>query len=724
VSSEIRNPSSEGIPKSETRKRSQAFGLRNSFGLRALVFGIFLLSASLYAEPLVVAFDRFHAAQATADGGRLLYNELGCANCHGGETGLPPRRGPLLADVTARVQPGWLKSFLANPSAERAGTTMPHALPANDLQAVEAVVHYLGSLRKAPLSKKQIRVVNSERGRELFHTIGCVACHAPDAEFQPPEGKPAAAEFTHRSVAHAKLDEKYALTSLADFLRDPLKVRSDGRMPRFALAEEDVSDLAGYLLNFKESYGVNAPGLNGFRVDTALAARGRALVAAARCAACHSDLPKDAAAKTVALNKASGGCLENSTKPGVPHYELSAAQQAALKLFLVQRDQPASPAQVASLTLDALNCIACHDRDGRGGPDLARKAYFHGDHNLGDTGRYPPPLTDVGRKLRPAWLPKVLTGEARVRPYLKTQMPVYGAATTNLPALLAKVDVKEKKPLPEGDVEAGRKLLGAAGGLSCITCHRWGARPSLGIQGLDLSNLYQRIQPTWLQEYLVNPAAYRAGTLMPSFWPEGKAANTEILGGDTAKQIAALYAFAQTGKGEPEGYPDAASGAFELLPKEHPIVQRTFMQGVGTHTILVGFPAGVHLAYDGEHARPALAWRGRFFDAYTTWFARFAPFEKPLGESVVKWPTASPGEAEVRFLGYTLDAARVPTFLWIAGGLQVRERFEPVDGGLRRVLSWDLPAANLRQITHPDGVAVTEDPGSVPGQRSFTYVWK
>jgi mono/diheme cytochrome c family protein len=435
-------------------------------------------------------------------------------------------------------------------------------------------------------------------------------------------------------------------------------------------------------------------------------------------------LPKDVAAKPVPLNAASGGCLENSAKPGVPRYELSAPQRAALELFLAQRDQPATPAQVATLTLDALNCVACHDRDGRGGPDAARKAYFHGDHNLGDTGRYPPPLTDVGRKLRPAWLPKVLTGEARVRPYLKTQMPVYGAATTNLPALLAKVDVKVKKPLPAGDVEAGRKLLGAAGGLSCITCHRWGARPSLGIQALDLSNLYHRIQPTWLQEYLINPAAYRAGTLMPSFWPEGKAANTEILGGDTAKQIAAIYAFAKDGKGEPEGYPSTASGQFELVPKERAIVQRTFMEGVGTHAILVGFPQGVHLAYDGQRARPALAWKGRFFDAYTTWFSRFAPFEKPLGESVVKWPAPSMAETEARFLGYKLDANGVPTFLWIAGGLQVRERFEPVEGGLRRVLSWDLPAANLRALTHPEGVAVKEEPADKPGHRSFIYSWR
>jgi mono/diheme cytochrome c family protein len=687
-----------------------------------LAFALPLLA--LHPEPLVVSFDRFHATQPTAEGGRLLYNELGCANCHGGDTGLPPRRGPLLTDVTARVQPEWLKSFLANPAAARAGTTMPHVLPADDPQATEAVAHYLASLRKVPISKKQIRVVNFERGRELFHSIGCVNCHAPDEQFQPPEGRPDAKDFTHRSIAHAKLDEKYSLISLADFLRDPLNVRPDGRMPRFTLAEEDIADLAAYLLHFTESYGVNAPGLQSFKADSALAGRGRALVAAARCAACHTDLPGDVAAKPVPLNKPSGGCLDNSPAPGVPRYELSAAQQAALKRFLAQRDQPVPPAQTAALTLDALNCVACHDCDGRGGPDAAHKAYFQGDHNLGDTGRYPPPLTGVGRKLQPTWLAKVLTGEARVRPYLKTQMPVYGAATTNLPALLARADANAEPGLPEGDVEAGRKLLGATGGLSCITCHRWGERASLGIQALDLSNLAQRLQPGWLREYLINPAAYRAGTLMPSFWPEARAANTEILGGDTAKQIAAIYAFAREGKGEPEGYPDTASGQFELVPKDRPIVQRAFLQGVGTHAILVGFPEGVHLAYDGERARPALLWRGKFFDAYTTWFARFAPFEQPLGEAVVKWPEPSPGEPPVRFEGYRFDARGVPTFLFDTGGARVEERFEPVKSVIRRVLQWDAVKVPELAIAHPDGVTVTEEPARAPGQRSFIYSWK
>ena len=211
---------------------------------------------------------------------------------------------------------------------------------------------------------------------------------------------------------------------------------------------------------------------------------------------------------------------------------------------------------------------------------------------------------------------------------------------------------------------------------------------------------------------------------MPSFWPEGKAANRDILGGDTDKQIASIYSFAKSANGEPEGFPVTANGAFEIIPKDRPVVQRTFMEGVGTHAILVGFPSGTHLAYDGKNARPALAWKGKFFDAYNTWFSRFAPFEKPIGSSIVKWPAPSSSANDVRFDGYRLDAQGVPTFLLSVGGVRVEERFDGTENGLQRTIAADVSVLKNFPIAHPEGVTVTENPAGTPGKRSFTYQWK
>ncbi|MFM2382197.1 MAG: hypothetical protein RL515_184, partial [Verrucomicrobiota bacterium] len=164
---------------------------------------ILLAGAALGAEPLVTGFERFHAATPTAEGGRLLYNELGCVNCHGGVTGLPAMRGPALATVNQRVRSEWLRKFIADPASVHPGTVMPQVLAKADAQTLLAIEHYLASLKPKTASKAPAKImhVNGARGGELFNTLGCVACHAPGKGFVPPDGLPKDAEFTHRSVA-------------------------------------------------------------------------------------------------------------------------------------------------------------------------------------------------------------------------------------------------------------------------------------------------------------------------------------------------------------------------------------------------------------------------------------------------------------------------------------------------------------------------------------------
>lgn len=674
------------------------------------------------AEPVVVGFSRFHSDAPSAKGGLLLFNELGCANCHQPDTGLPARRGPEIQGITTRVDADWLRTFLASPESAHAGSAMPSML-SNNPADIEPVVHYLGSLNpKTSAKPKASSHVNAKRGEELFHTIGCAACHQPGKDYRTEDGVPSNSERSYPSIAFPELKKKYTLSRLSDFLLDPLKTRPDGRMPKIALDDTEATDIAGYLLEFESSDLKVAPSLRPFTADPEMAKRGRDIVAKSRCSACHT-LPKDVSAALVGLKKNEGGCLNATPLEGLPHYALTGEQRSALHAFLKSASETLSAKETTNLTLESLNCAACHERDGLGGPDAVHKAYFRGDHNLGDTGRYPPPLTGVGRKLQTDWLLRVLTGENRVRPYLKTRMPIYGSATESLGSQLAESDKKETKSLPGGDDTAGRKLLGTQGGIGCITCHKWGERASLGIQALDLSNIGHRLQPEWLFEYLIDPAAYRPGTLMPSFWPGGQSSNPNILGGDTARQIASIYSFAKSANGEPEGFPEVSGGQFELVPKERPIVQRTFLKEVGTHAILAGFPTGFHLAYDGKGGRPIMLWKGKFFDAYTTWFSRFAPFEKPLSEEIVRWPAPGPEQEKLQFEGYRLKKNGSPIFLFTYLEGQVEDQFEGVENGIVRDISWSGTAVRP-PITHPLNVTVQETPVTRPNQLRFIYLWK
>ncbi len=684
------------------------------------------LLANVPAAPVIAGAQRVAEEHA----GAVLFNELGCANCHGGAAGSgPARSGPELRDLAQRVEYDWVLGFLAKPEHDRMPAMFATLPEAERGQAIGDVAAWLGTLQgEKKLNLKAQRHANAERGSALYHEVGCVACHAPTAEFKPE--RPA----LPIAVPLPDLERKTSLSALAHFLSNTNELRPDARMPQVPLDTQEAIDIAAHLLDFQSSDPREAKPIKPWpKPAPGSVKRGRRLVESLNCAACHS-LPGIEAQPLRKIRGLDGPCLDGR---GAVRYQLSESQRVALIGYLPRArlegldlliDQAGFPQDRVSL--GGLNCYACHERAGIGGPTPETDAFFLGDLALGDAGRIPPPLTLVGRKLNQAWLLRAARGdpETRVRPYLKTRMPTYPRLFGTMMHFdfmnsgdLVREDVggvwepgeleEPPKEIAKVDaLEAGRKLLGTHGGVNCITCHAWGERPSLGIRGMDISVLDQRLKPGWFRAYLLDPASYRAGTLMPALWPQGKSTVKDVLGGDTEQQIGAIWAFIRDGKGLPDGFPDRAAGNFELVPKDRPIIQRTFLEGVGTHAILVGFPGGINLAYDAATAGPSLVWRGRFFDAYGTWFSRFAPFEKPLEDKTYAFPDG----AAARYLGYELDAVGNPTFLSRVGEQERREHFEVKDGKLVRRLSSE------QNVGHPKGMEVEREKGAL----TITYSWK
>ena len=76
------------------------------------------------------------------------------------------------------------------------------------------MTHYLVSLGNDTFQFQPIDSAAAGRGRELFHSVGCVACHSPRNE----DG---VARFPDGSVPLGKLPQKYNLQGLAAFLENP-----------------------------------------------------------------------------------------------------------------------------------------------------------------------------------------------------------------------------------------------------------------------------------------------------------------------------------------------------------------------------------------------------------------------------------------------------------------------------------------------------------------------
>lgn len=444
-------------------------------------------------------------------------------------------------------------------------------------------------------------------------------------------------------------------------------------------------------------------GRTDFAFDPAKVMAGRARFAQMNCTACHALTDSKGpllatAAKPLqeVARRPNAGCLAEKVPAGAPKFDLTVEQRVALRRTLSNLGslaQAASPAQQVSLTASRLGCLACHQRDGVGGPGATgRDGWFKvlGEADLGEEGKLPPHLEKVGGKLRREWLSKLLSEGSKVRPYMATRMPVFGTANTaHLPAAFEAADVSANAQVEpahtERDAKFGRRLVGRDG-LSCIACHTFSTHGSTGIPALGLDRMHERLRWDWFRRYLPDPAALRPGTRMPSFWPEGRAANTEILDGNTEAQIRSVWAWMAAG-----AQADIPAGLVrsrqELAASKEAVIYRNFIEGAGSRAIGVGYPEHANLAFDANQLRMAMIWQGAFIDTARHSTDRGTGFEPPLGDHVVKlpdgapfavletpeaaWPKASGKAAGYQFLGYTLDDIRRPSFRYRFQGITI-----------------------------------------------------
>ncbi|MCA9173455.1 MAG: c-type cytochrome [Planctomycetales bacterium] len=707
-------------------------------------------------EPFVAGFDRFHLGSPNEpSGGDLLLTELNCTACHGvpseHQTRLAPKLAPVLTGAGKRLRGDWIASYLLAPHEVKAGGTMPRVLesmPASERpEAARALAAFLAegdfpepevvSTAAFPVAVSFWLKGDSTRGRELYHRVGCVACHDPDAAFQP--DKVVLSELEKkikqfdlddedlkelgltlpqpiRSVPHGDLPAKYTRHSLTLFLLDPTLVRPGGRMPSLKLLPHEAADIAAYLLPNDSAHAAAAK-------TPELVQRGKALFAELNCGACHThqavtSKPRSAkplAELTFSDGKMPRGCLgsgaEPAPAPGQPRFNLSQPQQTALqsaaaRLAQVRTDAP-STEDMLRLTMEQLNCLACHQRDSRGGVGPRRWQFFETVNHvdLGDEGRIPPPLDHVGGKLKQKWLETVFRGKGDVRTHFHARMPVFAQHATQLAKLLRTADQgsipAHSLELNPRHTEIGRALLDTG----CVQCHSIRGESLPGVLGVDLTDVTQRVEPEWFRAFLLNPAEWKKNTRMPTFFPKGKSTRQDIFDGDPEPQIAALWSYLADIEKQP--LPDKLEQGkehnFNLKPTDEPIVLRTFMENSSYHAIAVGFPEGLSYVFDANLIRTSYMWKGGFVNAHSTWFDRFTPLTRPHGvvfplprttfvgkgdeapKLTAGAPRGTPSPLDLKFRGYRLDKLRVPTMLYQHETYDIEERLAPTeDGHLRR----------------------------------------
>ena len=431
-----------------------------------------------------------------------------------------------------------------------------------------------------------------------------------------------------------------------------------------------------------------------YRVDAALAEKGKAAFSKLGCVKCHDDV-KVASSTFTALSEldATKGCLSDGQGP---RFRLSDSQKVLLRSVLPGLETTKlNHRDTINKTLVSFNCIACHERAELGGVMPQRNHYFTGTKKeLGDQGRIPPPLTHVGAKLKKEWIKEVMISGKRQRDYMDTTMPQFGEANVgHLVELFEKVDTLEQVTFAEiKDIKeykrAGHELTGSTG-FSCIACHDFNGQKATGPGAMEIIHTTERLKEDWFYLFMLNPARFRPRIVMPSAWPNGHAFKQDILGGDTKKQIESIWVYLEDGTRakNPTGLSRKSP---ELRVTDETMICRG-RGNAGYRGIAVGYPERVSLAFDSEEMNLRLLWKGDFVTVNDGSFSarghegiefpRGIPFHR-LESMEDNWPYKRktdylfPQDHGYQFRGYFLDKAKRPTFMYRYRNINVEEYFE------------------------------------------------
>ena len=642
--------------------------------------------------------------------GLVLINKLNCAACHefkAAESKLTANRAPDLKWSAKWLNPNHLAKFIADPHQTKPGTSMPHLLghlsESLRTESVQAIVQYLVSIdgnqfqmqMDADRDKDAIR-----RGSEVFHTVGCVACHSPRNDIaieQPLED----------SIPLGDLTGKYDAKALAAFLENPHTVRPSGRMPNMQLTYREALDLSNFLLQ-SHNHGTGESSTP-WKTDTARAQKGKQLFADLRCVNCHTGftdtepgLPiqrtrleqmrlEQTAPERALVGPDSGrGCLSGS-RGDWPDFHFVGDDIQCIQVALKNSTTELTNLQQIDMTLASFHCIACHRRDNLGGVTTVRSHHFQtANLNLGEQGRIPPTLTGVGAKLNAKWMRDVLVNHRSIRPYMKTRMPQYGEENiSHLIELFQTTDqLSETEFATFNDQKDMRKLgLEIAGnrGLNCVACHTYQYKPSDTMPAVDLTEMSERLKKDWFFQYLLAPQKFSPNTVMPSYWPNGKAIRPDIAG-DPKYQVEALWQYLIDGR-QANAPPGVVKEPLEILVGDEARMLRRSYEGIGKRGIGVGYPGGVNLAYDAEQMRLAMIWKGKFVDPGGVWNGQGHGMVRALGPTVIfpkgpelddqkdPWVVDDGRPPTHRFKGYILDEARRPTLRYTFGTVEVEDTF-------------------------------------------------
>jgi len=503
--------------------------------------------------------------------GKKLFLKLGCHGCHLVEGYADePNVGPRLNRIAAKVDPSWLFRWVKEPKQYLPRTRMPN-FDLSDEHALAISAYIMDASEDGYELPETFKSGNPEKGKELFESVGCQACHKLKGK-----GELFAPDLS-------RIAEKVSADWLVSWLSNPKDYNHESIMPNMRLSLEQASDITAYLMQFGEPKKI--PGIERRLKDPDAIQFGKTLVRRRGCFACHA-IPGMENEGRIAPELSSFGSKQTRelefgdthiphtweswtrTKlkdpqayrterilDKMPNFDLAPDEIEALMVFLRGLNGVYIPDRYQkhyskeALTIERgrrlirkFNCRGCHVVEGYGG-DV--QAY------LGQTAQYPPPLEmdkyHVGERIKGSWLFSFLKNPTPVRKWMEVKMPTFALSNSEVRdltayfELMAPTEIRYEAGLTVKkhmeSIETGVKIVNY---MECDKCH------DAGDKGIEFKIAQQRLRSDWVPKWLKDTREMIPWTPMPNHWPKEDGEYTiqgkfhklnDVAEGDIDKQV-------------------------------------------------------------------------------------------------------------------------------------------------------------------------------------------
>ncbi len=418
------------------------------------------------------------------------------------------RVGPDLKEVRMKLNPTWIPYWLSHTWNFDPTTKMPQfQLQPDEVQAISAFVWQQGL--KGPALDKQ-PAGDASKGKDLFNSLGCLACHSIGRGSQQTGGDVAANlsrvgekanydylvrwihdprvrtapydPYLHRDLTPADYAKK-GLPFVFDLQHSTspvdgheLVVQQQTIMPDFRLSWEEARDIASYLMTQKDpgAHYDQASYIN----DPSLFDKGRTLVEHYGCANCHEISGLEDAARI-------GTDLTQEGSKPIERFDFAL-------LYTKAQD---------GILPDGKHLV----RDGQSSAWYDLKGFF--DEKLAD-----PEIFDEG-KYKPDPMDRLHMPKPNIDPEQRDALVSFllGSTESTLPPSYQYLPTDQRKYIQEGWWIVTK--------YNCIGCHQIDIGQKSVLMGLPmyqgdnsiglppvLTSEGARVNPEWLKSFLANPA--------------------------------------------------------------------------------------------------------------------------------------------------------------------------------------------------------------------------